>query len=125
MAPNNNEYEVSGVVRGRHGDLLRHARVVVWWQQIRERKELAAGETSERGRFRLRYLVPEDAAEPLLLVLEALSEHLDAPLYSSVTAAKPTLEINLSFEAPDQSEWATLVRSNRAVSRWPHARESG
>jgi len=106
-----NEYEVSGAVRGRHGDLLRHARVVLWWQQIRERKELAAGETSEHGRYRLRYRVPENAPQPLLLVVEALSEYLDTPLVSPVTSAKATLEIDLSFEGPDQSEWATLVRS--------------
>jgi hypothetical protein len=104
------DYEVSGAVRGRNGDPLRSARVVVWWQQIRDRKVLAAGEASEQGRYRLRYRVPENAPQPLLLVVEALSEYLDAPLFSSVTNAQPTLEIDLNFEPPDQSEWATLVR---------------
>jgi len=105
------EFEVSGAVSGRHGDFLRNARVVLWWQQIRERKELAAGETSEHGRYRLRYRVPENAPQPLLLVVEVRSEYLDAPLLSPVTPAKPTLEIDLTYEPPDQSEWATLVRA--------------
>jgi hypothetical protein len=106
-----NIYEVSGTVTGRKGEPLRGARVVVWWQRIRERKELAAGETSDRGAYRLRFEVPEDAPQPLLLVVEALSEYLEAPLLSPLTPAQQTLEINLAFEPPDQSEWATLVRS--------------
>ena len=106
-----NEYEVSGTVRGRRGDLLHNARVVIWWQQIRDRRELAAGETSEHGRYHLRYRVPEDAPQPLLVVVEVLSEYLDAPLFSAVTEAKPTLTIDLNFEPHDESEWAVLVRS--------------
>jgi hypothetical protein len=111
MDQQSNEYEVSGVVRGRDGERLHGARVVVWWQQIRNRKELAAGETSKEGQYHLRYRVPEDAPQPLLLMVEALSEYLDTPLFSKVTAAKSTLEIDLSFEQHDQSEWAILVRS--------------
>jgi hypothetical protein len=111
MDSNPNEYEINGIVRGRHGDLLHKARVVVWWQQIRDRKELAAGETSEHGRYQLRYRVPEDAAQPLLIVVEALSEYLDGPLFSGVTAAQPTLTVDLNFEPHDESEWAVLVRS--------------
>lgn len=104
-------YEIHGTVTGRKGDPLRGARVVVWWQHIRERKEVAAGETSERGRYHLTYRIPENAPQPLLLVVEALSEYLDAPLLSPLTQAQPVLEVNLSFEPADQSEWATLVRS--------------
>jgi len=104
-------YEIHGTVTGRKGDALRGARVVVWWQHIRERKELAAGETSERGTYHLKYEVPENAPQPLLLVVEALSEYLDAPLFSPQTPAQATLEIDLNFAPPDQSEWATLVRS--------------
>jgi hypothetical protein len=59
----------------------------------------------------LRYRVPENAPQPLLLIVEALSEYLGTPLFSSLTQARPTLEIDLNFEPPDQSEWATLVRS--------------
>ena len=104
-------YEIRGTVRGRNGDPLRGARVAVWWQHIRERKELVAGETSEQGRYHLSYKLPENAPQPLLLVVEALSEHLDVPLFSPLTQAQPDLEIDLNFEPPDQSEWATLVRS--------------
>jgi hypothetical protein len=106
-----NIYEISGTVTGRKGEPLRGASVVVWWQRIRERKELAAGETSDRGTYRLRFEAPKDAPQPLLLVVEALSEYFEAPLYSPLTPAQQTLEINLAFEPPDQSEWATLVRS--------------
>src|ERR1017187_2524700 len=106
-----NEYQVSGTVRGRDGVLLRDARVVVWWQQIRDRRELAAGKTSEHGQYHLRYRVPENAPTPLLVAVEALSEYLDSPLFSGATAAQPTLEIDLNFEPRDQSEWAVLVRS--------------
>ena len=104
-------YEIHGIVRSQKNDPLRDARVVVWWQHIRARKELAAGETSELGTYHLRYELPEQAPQPMLLVVEALSEHLDAPLFSPLTEAQPNLEIDLSFEPPDQSEWATLVRS--------------
>ena len=104
-------YEIHGTVTGRNGEPLRDARVVVWWQHIRERKELAAGGTSERGTYRLTYEIPEHAPEPVLLVVEALSEHLDAPLLSLLTTAQADLEVDLAFEPADQSEWATLVRS--------------
>ena len=104
-------YEVHGTVRGRNSEPLRDARVVVWWQHIRERKELAAGETSEQGHYRLRYKIPEGAPQPLLLVVEALSEYLEAPLFSPLTQAQPDREIDLNLELPDRSEWATLGRS--------------
>lgn len=104
-------YEIRGAVIGSNGAPLRAARVVVWWQQIRERKELAAGKTSGHGTYHLTYKVPKHAPQPLLLVVEALSKYLDAPLFSPLTQAQPTLQIDLNFEPPDQSEWATLVRS--------------
>ena len=104
-------YEVSGTITGHHGHPLRDARVVVWWQHMRGRTELAAGETSERGKYSFRYEVREDAPQPLLLVVEALSEHLDAPLLSPLTQAQQKQKINLSFEPTDQSDWAKLVRA--------------
>src|ERR1035437_4851638 len=111
MGEDRKAYEIRGTVRGRNGDPLPAARVVLWWQQIRERKELVAGATSEHGTYHLEYEVPESAPQPLLLVVEALSEHLDAPLFSSLTQAQPALEIDLTLEPPDQSEWTTLVRA--------------
>src|ERR1035437_9086241 len=86
-------YEVSGTITGHHGHPLRDARVIVWWQHMRGRTELAAGETSERGKYSFRYEVREDAPQPLLLVVEALSEHLDAPLLSPLTQAQQKQEI--------------------------------
>jgi hypothetical protein len=104
-------YAVSGTVTGREGLALHEARVVIWWQHMRERRELAAGATSENGKYSLRFEVPENAPQPLLLLVEALSEHLDAPLLSPLTPAQQKLVVNLSFEAPDQSEWTKLVRA--------------
>lgn len=104
-------YEIKGTVRGRNGDPIRAARVVVWSQQIRERKQLAKGATSPHGTFALKYEVPENNPQPLLLVVEATSKHLDAPLVSALTPAQPTLEIDLNLEPTDQSEWTNLVHS--------------
>jgi len=104
-------YEIRGTVRGRNNAPLHDARVVVWWQRIRERIELADAETSEHGRYHLSYRVSENAPQPLLLVVEARSEYLDAPLVSPLTKAEPDLQIDLILEPLDQSEWATLVRS--------------
>jgi hypothetical protein len=84
-------YEIHGTVAGRKGEALRGARVIVWWQRIRERTELAAGETSERGTYQLTYEIPENAPQPVLLVVEARSEDLDAPLFSPPTPAQAAL----------------------------------
>jgi hypothetical protein len=104
-------YEIHGRVTGREGRELRHARVVLWWQQIRERKQLGSTETSEDGLYRIRYQIPEHAPLPVLLVVEAVSKDLDGPLVSPLTEAQPDLEIDLQVEPRDQSEWATLVRA--------------
>ena len=106
-----NIFRVSGTVRGRNDEPLRDARVVVWWQQMRTRTELVAGATSQHGTYHLPYRAPRGAPKPVLLVVEALSEHLDEPLYSPLTPAQPELTIDLSLTPTDQSEWATLVRS--------------
>jgi len=110
MEKDRKAYEIHGTVTGRQGEPLRDARVVVWWQHIRERKELVEGKTSDDGTYHVKYDVPEHAPQPMLLVVEALSEYFDAIL-SPLTQAQPTLEIDLNFEPADQSEWATLVRS--------------
>jgi Tc toxin complex TcA C-terminal TcB-binding domain/Neuraminidase-like domain/Salmonella virulence plasmid 28.1kDa A protein len=104
-------YEIRGVVTGRNGVPLSGARVVAWWKHIRGRTELVAGSTSERGTYLLRYELREDAPQPLLLIIEALSEHLEQPLLSPLTQAQKKLVINLEFEPRDQSEWAKLVRA--------------
>ena len=103
-------YEIHGKVTGRNGRALHKARVILWWQHIRERRELGASETSEDGRYRIRYRIPEHAAQPVLLVVEVLSEHLDRPLFSPLTESQPDLEIDLHLEPHDPSEWASLLR---------------
>ena len=104
-------YEIRGTVAGPEGDPLRDVRVVVWWQHIREREELAAGETSEEGRYILRYRVPEHAPRPMLLVVEAESDRYEERISSPLTEAAPVLEVDLAFEPRDQSMWAGLVRA--------------
>ena len=104
-------YEIHGTVTGREGRELRDARVVLWWQQIRERKQLGSTETSEDGDYRIRYQIPELAPRPVLVVVEAHSKDLDGALASPMTEAQPDLEIDLQVEPRDQSEWATLVRA--------------
>ena len=111
MSERDETYEISGTVKGRGGAPLKGARVVVWWQHIRERQELAATEANDAGRYALRYAVPERAPQPMLLLVEALSEHLDAPLFSPLTKAEAALTIDLAFEPADSSEWAMLLRS--------------
>ena len=49
MDPDEKAYVIQGTVTGHNGRLLHGARVVVWWQHIRKRAELAAGETSGAG----------------------------------------------------------------------------
>jgi hypothetical protein len=112
MAQSNKKtYEIRGTVTGEKQSPLQNARVVVWRKQIRERTELAAGSTSVHGNYVLRYEVGAAEKQPFLIYVEALSEYLDRPLYSPPTRAQQTLEINLSYETPDQSEWTELIRS--------------
>jgi hypothetical protein len=103
--------EITGTVTGRNGEPLRCARVVVWWQHMRDRTELAAGETSERGTYTLRYELRDDAPQPVLVQVEVLSEHLDASLLSALVASAAKQVIDLHFEPADQSEWANLLRA--------------
>jgi Tc toxin complex TcA C-terminal TcB-binding domain/Neuraminidase-like domain/Salmonella virulence plasmid 28.1kDa A protein len=111
MSERDDTYEISGMIKGRGGVPLKGARVVVWWQHIRERQELAATEANGEGHYELRYAAPERAPQPMLVLVEALSEHLDAPLFSPLTNAEATLVIDLAFEPSDTSEWAMLLRS--------------
>jgi hypothetical protein len=104
-------YRIKGTVRGEAQELLPDARVVVWWQRMRTRAELVAGHTSRHGDYHLTYRLPRHAPRPVLLVVEALSERLQAPLCSPPTEAQPELEVDLRLTAPDDSEWATLCEA--------------
>jgi hypothetical protein len=103
-------YKIRGVVTGRDSQPMRGARVAIWWQHIRNRSELAFGETSERGHYEISYKVPPNEHLPVLLVVEAVSEFLDTPLLSPQTPAQPDLEIDLHYQSPDQSQWTNQVR---------------
>ncbi len=106
-----NVFRVTGTIRGLRQEPIPEARVVLWWQRLRTREELAAGSASRHGTYHLAYRVPREAPQPVFLVIEALSEHLDEPLYSPLTQAQPELTVDLSPTPADQSEWAVLVRS--------------
>jgi hypothetical protein len=77
--------------------------------QIRGRTELARGVTSDRGNYVLRFELREDVPQPVLVVVEAQQESLNAPLSSPLTQLQQKLQVNLAFEPKDQSEWAKLV----------------
>jgi hypothetical protein len=103
-------HEVSGLVTGQGGAPLYPARVVVWWQRIRERRELATGKTDHLGRYRIRYPAPNRGGEPTLVVIEATSPELKTPLISSSTVAQPELQVDLAYAPADQSVWTRLMR---------------
>ena len=103
MEESRRSFELHGRITGKNKQAIGHARVVVWWQQIRNRVELAATESADDGRYRLHYVAPENAPERLLIVVEVLSEFLDKPLFSAITLAQPDQEIDLSIEQQAES----------------------
>ena len=111
MKDSEKHYEIHGHITGPGGRDIRGIRVIVWWQHIRRRVELVAGEANEDGDYRIRYRVPEEAPEPLLIVVEARSEHLRAPIFSALVEAQADQTLDLSVEEADQSEWATMTRA--------------
>lgn len=109
MEEQEKEYEVRGKVTGQHGAPLKDAQVVVWWQHIRTRKELGRGETSDSGQYRIKYKVPNDFPARLLIVVQAGAEGSGKQIFSPITEAQQSQEIDLSLETPDDSEWATML----------------
>jgi hypothetical protein len=103
------DFEVHGKVTGPEGQEVSGADVIVWLKRIRRLVQLGTGETSKDGQYRVRYEVPDDATHPVLIVVEARSPHLKAPIFSPMLEAQPDLLVNLSADTPDNSEWATLL----------------
>src|SRR6266481_2420931 len=104
-------YQVHGVVTGVDGKELSGAEVIVWWQRMRKRVQLAKGRASEDGRYRLKYSLPEETQGQVLIVVQARSNRLQAPLESPVTAAQASLQIDLAARPADDSEFATLLQA--------------
>ena len=98
-------YAVHGRVTGALGEPLEHAEVIVWWQRIRDRRLLGEGRTSEDGTYHVRYRIPENAPGPVLIVVEAVSRHLEEPLVSAATVAQEDLTVDLAVVPHDRSEW--------------------
>ncbi|MBZ5729473.1 MAG: hypothetical protein LAP87_31415 [Acidobacteriia bacterium] len=103
--------EVHGQVSAHQGIPVDGAEVIVWWQQIRDRRELARGRTARSGDYRVTYEIPPNAPERLIIAVEARSRSLDKPLFSPLTEAQREQRIDLRLEEPDTSEWTTLRQS--------------
>ena len=111
MGDDDKAYEVHGRVTGPAGRPASGADVSVWWQHIRRRVQLASGNADDDGCYRLKYSVEENTLQPVLILVEASSGHLTAPIFSPLTEAQPDLLLDLYAEQPDESEWATFLRS--------------
>jgi len=111
MGDDEKDYQIRGRVTGAGGRKISGADVFVWWQHIRSRVQLASGDADDDGRYHLKYKVPEDAPQPILILVEARSKQLAAPIFSALTEAQPDLTVDLSAEPVDESEWATLLRA--------------
>jgi hypothetical protein len=105
------QYLVHGTVTEARRKELSGAEVIVCWQRMRKRLQLAKGRTSEEGRYQIRYRLPEDVLGQVLIIVEVRSKRLRAPLESPLTPVQPDLQIDLAAEARDSSEFATLLRA--------------
>ena len=105
------EYIVYGTVTGTQSEELEAAEVIVWWQRIRDRQKLETGKTFEDGNYSIKYRLPEDAPKNMLIVIEAISRHLESPLISVATIVQPKLKIDLMFQPHDHSEYSLLVKA--------------
>ncbi|HEY4088381.1 MAG TPA: neuraminidase-like domain-containing protein [Bryobacteraceae bacterium] len=82
--------------------------VTVFQQHIRKQTALGQGQTAADGSYSIRYAVPPDAPDPLLIVVQAAMQPvLTSPLFE----AAADLEVNLSVDTPDLSEWTTVNAS--------------
>lgn len=108
-------YEIHGTITESDGKGISDAQVIVWWQLLRKRLPLAKGRTTKAGEYRLRFHPPKDSFGQLLVVVEARSRHLSVPLTSPLTSAQASLQINLSTEPVDQSEFTMLMRTIRPL----------
>ena len=115
MAENDTDIEVYGRVTGPGGREVRGARVVVFWQHIRTRQQLASTETDREGRYRCRFEAPAHPLGKVLLVVEARGEDLSGPLESPLVEAQLLVRVDLQAEAVDESEWGVLLRSVRPL----------
>jgi hypothetical protein len=106
-------YEVEGTVTGVQGRGLHGARVVVAWQHVRSQVELGSALTSDCGDYCVRYRLPCEAPSPVLLVVEAHEDALEAPLRSQLLEARPKLRVDLEATARDRSELAALEAALR------------
>ena len=105
------QYRVHGTVTDAGGEEVAGAEVIVWQQQLRTRRQLGTARTSEEGTYRVSFRGPDDFPGKLLIVVQARSDRLEAPLESAITEAAPDLQIDLVAGATDRSEYTTLRRA--------------
>ncbi len=111
MKKHNRSYILQGRITNAEDKEISHAEIIVWWQHIRKRVQLAETKSTEEGHYEVHYTVPDDAPGKVLLVVEVKDNSLSAPLFSQPTPAAPKLTINLSEQAIDSSEYASLLRA--------------
>ncbi len=104
-------FGVHGKVSARQGLPVDGAEVIVWWQQIRDRRKLGKGHTTKDGEYHVRCGIPRNAPQRLVIVVEARSRSFDKPLLSPLIEAQQDQRIDLRLEEPDTSEWTALRRS--------------
>lgn len=63
-------FEGHGVLTGAHGEPVEEAHVVIYWQQLGERKALVQGHTGEHGAYHLAFTLPPHARKQILLLIE-------------------------------------------------------
>jgi hypothetical protein len=102
------DFEVHGKVTDADGFEVSYAEIIVWQQRIRDRRQLRTGRADEEGRYHLEFGDPEEGPRRLLMVVEARSERLRAPLESSVLPAQQHLQVDLTASPADTSEFGVL-----------------
>ena len=110
-----NAFVLRGRVTDRHGRAVHRAHVVIWLQNIRDRIKLTECESGKDGRFDIWYTIPEHLRAKPLIVATASSKRLHAPIESPLTEAQPKLQLNLSAETPDTTEFTTLLAAIRPL----------
>jgi hypothetical protein len=108
--PEDRRYVVHGTVMKDYGRAVPDAAITVWRQRIRSRASLVEGSTSGDGSYRVSFGPPNDLSGKLLIVVEARSPQLAAPLQSPSLEAQQELQVDLREEPSDPSELGTLLR---------------
>ncbi len=103
---------VHGTVTDAAGKPVEGAEVALFRQRLRTRDRMANGTSTDDGRYRLEFTLPDDAPGQLLVVAEARSERLVAPIESMPTPVSADTVINLAEPLNDPSLYGALLRTS-------------